>query len=170
MTYFVVVSFLSDIFVFICPDCEISVLTLLPLLQYNGGGWNVVCGAHCIELWHLNISTATCLSRHNVLVIPDNPQTSIVLGWRHIALADISKPVQIRQKLFAWIDTIGEEICSFGTWLNPLRVQMFKLKSCHEYHFSFLESSLLSFSTFGQARELYLYCTFHYKKTQCALH
>lgn len=47
-------------------------LKFLLSLQYNGGEWNL------IYAWrHLKYYNVTCLSRNNVLVTDDNPETSL---------------------------------------------------------------------------------------------
>lgn len=47
----------------------------LPSLQYNGGKWIFICGAHSTEKLHLKNLTATFLSRNGVPAALDNPQT-----------------------------------------------------------------------------------------------
>lgn len=93
-----------------------------------------------------------CQTKQNVMVTFDNPQTSIVLGWRQISLKHILKPAQIKPSCLNdyVLSEVGEEIHFFVTWFNPFRVQMFKLVS---RHFSLLETCLLNFSTCMHKRQ-----------------
>lgn len=81
------VSFLSDIFSFICSHCEIFV----SISKTDQMEFTLWCSQYC-KMRHILIPMP--------LVTLANPHTFIVLNWRQISLTYISKPVQIQKSLY----------------------------------------------------------------------